>query len=141
MFEMNRTHPHLVDLFSIGRSYEGRPLYVLQVCKRCRERNAVHLICIRRFDLTDIVSCQLGNRVRSSKKAVWMDCGVHAREWIGPAFCQWFVKEVSTKHKCPALSPLKPRNSMLPVQASTSVCQVSTNLCLSSVSCPNYETS
>ncbi|GAA6085573.1 carboxypeptidase A6 isoform X1, partial [Tachysurus ichikawai] len=65
MFKMNQTHPHLVDLFSIGRSYEGRPLYVLQ----------------------------LGNRVRTSKKAVWMDCGVHAREWIGPAFCQWFVKE------------------------------------------------
>ncbi|TSK98395.1 Carboxypeptidase A6 [Bagarius yarrelli] len=65
MFKINRTHPYLVDLFSIGRSYEGRPLYVLQ----------------------------LGNRVRTSKKAVWMDCGVHAREWIGPAFCQWFVKE------------------------------------------------
>ncbi|XP_016409076.1 carboxypeptidase A6-like [Sinocyclocheilus rhinocerous] len=30
MFEMNRTHPHLVELFSIGQSYEGRPLYVLQ---------------------------------------------------------------------------------------------------------------
>ena len=24
-----------------------------------------------------------------------MDCGIHAREWIAPAFCQWFVKEVS----------------------------------------------
>lgn len=23
-----------------------------------------------------------------------MDCGFHAREWISPAFCQWFVKEV-----------------------------------------------
>lgn len=23
-----------------------------------------------------------------------MDCGIHAREWIAPAFCQWFVKEV-----------------------------------------------
>ncbi|XP_013856628.1 carboxypeptidase B, partial [Austrofundulus limnaeus] len=22
-----------------------------------------------------------------------MDCGIHAREWISPAFCQWFVKE------------------------------------------------
>ncbi|CDQ76375.1 unnamed protein product [Oncorhynchus mykiss] len=66
MFEINRTHPHLVDMFSIGRSYEGRPLYVLQ----------------------------LGKRTRSYKKAVWIDCGVHAREWIGPAFCQWFVKEV-----------------------------------------------
>ncbi|KAM9436723.1 carboxypeptidase A6 [Clarias gariepinus] len=71
MFEMNRTHPHLVDLFSIGRSYEGRPLYVLQ----------------------------LGKRAWASKKAVWMDCGVHAREWIGPAFCQWFVKEALNSYQ------------------------------------------
>ncbi|TRY57726.1 hypothetical protein DNTS_016594, partial [Danionella cerebrum] len=63
MFEMNRTHPHLVNLFSIGQSYERRPLYVLQ----------------------------LGKKTHHSKKAVWIDCGVHAREWIGPAFCQWFA--------------------------------------------------
>ncbi|XP_055072409.2 carboxypeptidase O isoform X1 [Misgurnus anguillicaudatus] len=28
------------------------------------------------------------------KKAIWMDCGIHAREWIAPAVCQWFVKEI-----------------------------------------------
>ncbi|XP_051543094.1 carboxypeptidase A6-like [Myxocyprinus asiaticus] len=71
MFEMNRTHPHLVDMFSIGRSYEGRPLYVLQ----------------------------LGKRTQLYKKAVWIDCGVHAREWIGPAFCQWFVKEALNSYQ------------------------------------------
>ncbi|KAI7792779.1 carboxypeptidase A6 [Triplophysa rosa] len=71
MFEMNRTHPHLVDMFSIGRSYEGRPLYVLK----------------------------LGKRTRPYKKAVWIDCGVHAREWIGPAFCQWFVKEALNSYQ------------------------------------------
>ncbi|XP_056104813.1 carboxypeptidase A6 isoform X2 [Rhinichthys klamathensis goyatoka] len=71
MFEMNRTNPHLVDLFSIGQSYEGRPLYVLQ----------------------------LGKRTRPFKKAVWIDCGVHAREWIGPAFCQWFVKEALNSYQ------------------------------------------
>ncbi|XP_077365413.1 carboxypeptidase A6 isoform X2 [Festucalex cinctus] len=65
MFEMNATHADLLDMFSIGKSYEGRPLYVLQ----------------------------LGKRSRPQKKAIWIDCGVHAREWIGPAFCQWFVKE------------------------------------------------
>lgn len=31
MFEMNRTNPELVSMFSVGKSYEGRPLYVLQV--------------------------------------------------------------------------------------------------------------
>ncbi|XP_056307037.1 carboxypeptidase A6 [Danio aesculapii] len=71
MFEMNRTHSHLVDLFSIGQSYEGRPLYVLQ----------------------------LGKRTRFFKKAMWIDCGVHAREWIGPAFCQWFVKEALNSYQ------------------------------------------
>ncbi|KAJ8277683.1 hypothetical protein GJAV_G00078550 [Gymnothorax javanicus] len=75
MFEMNRTHPHLVDMFSIGRSSEGRPLYILQ----------------------------LGKRTRFYKKAVWIDCGVHAREWIGPAFCQWFVKEALHSYKYDSL--------------------------------------
>uniref|UniRef100_A0A3Q3VSU2 Peptidase M14 domain-containing protein n=1 Tax=Mola mola TaxID=94237 RepID=A0A3Q3VSU2_MOLML len=68
MFEMNRTHSHLVDMFSVGKSYEGRRLYVLQ-------------------------------RPTGLKKAVWIDCGVHAREWIGPAFCQWFVKEAISSYQ------------------------------------------
>ncbi|XP_059900669.1 carboxypeptidase A6 [Gadus macrocephalus] len=71
MFEVNRTHPEIVDMFSIGTSYEGRPLYVLQI----------------------------GKRSRPQKKAMWIDCGVHAREWIGPAFCQWFVKEAINSYQ------------------------------------------
>ncbi|XP_024135976.1 carboxypeptidase A6 [Oryzias melastigma] len=69
MFEINRTQPDLVGMFSVGKSYEGRPLYVLQLGKR------------------------------NQKKAVWIDCGVHAREWIGPAFCQWFVKEAISSYQ------------------------------------------
>ncbi|XP_008937442.1 PREDICTED: carboxypeptidase A6-like, partial [Merops nubicus] len=65
MHHLNKTHPDLVHMFSVGKSYEGRPLFVLK----------------------------LGESSRPYKKAVWMDCGIHAREWIGPAFCQWFVKE------------------------------------------------
>lgn len=26
---------------------------------------------------------------------MWIDCGIHAREWISPAFCLWFVQNVS----------------------------------------------
>lgn len=65
MHHLNKTHSGLIHMFSIGKSYEGRSLYVLK----------------------------LGRRSRAYKRAVWMDCGIHAREWIGPAFCQWFVKE------------------------------------------------
>jgi len=33
-----------------------------------------------------------------NKKAIWLDCGIHAREWISPAFCLWFVQYVSTDY-------------------------------------------
>ncbi|XP_064363499.1 carboxypeptidase A6 isoform X4 [Dromaius novaehollandiae] len=65
MHHLNKTHSDLIHTFSVGKSYEGRPLFVLK----------------------------LGKRSQPYKKAVWIDCGIHAREWIGPAFCQWFVKE------------------------------------------------
>ncbi|XP_077657282.1 carboxypeptidase A6 isoform X2 [Ictidomys tridecemlineatus] len=66
MHHLNKTHSGLIHMFSIGRSYEGRSLFILK----------------------------LGRKSRAYKRAVWMDCGIHAREWIGPAFCQWFVREV-----------------------------------------------
>uniref|UniRef100_F7EVA7 Carboxypeptidase A6 n=1 Tax=Monodelphis domestica TaxID=13616 RepID=F7EVA7_MONDO len=66
MHHLNKTHSGLIHMFSIGKSYEGRSLFILK----------------------------LGRRSRAYKRAVWIDCGIHAREWIGPAFCQWFVKEV-----------------------------------------------
>ncbi|XP_024062819.1 carboxypeptidase A6 [Terrapene carolina triunguis] len=76
MYRLNKTHSDLVHMFSVGKSYEGRPLFVLK----------------------------LGKRSRPYKRAVWIDCGIHAREWIGPAFCQWFVKEaLQTYQSDPAM--------------------------------------
>nr|XP_060631420.1 carboxypeptidase A6 [Anolis sagrei ordinatus] len=76
MYQLNTTHSDLIHMFSVGKSYEGRPLYVLR----------------------------LGKRSWGYKKAVWIDCGIHAREWIGPAFCQWFVKEaLQTYQSDPAM--------------------------------------
>ncbi|KAK7879497.1 hypothetical protein WMY93_033793 [Mugilogobius chulae] len=35
----------------------------------------------------------------TQKKIIWMDCGIHAREWIAPAFCQYFVKTLLESYK------------------------------------------
>ncbi|XP_074059457.1 carboxypeptidase A6 [Macrotis lagotis] len=76
MHHLNKTHPDVIHMFSIGKSYEGRSLFILK----------------------------LGRRSRAYKRAVWIDCGIHAREWIGPAFCQWFVKEaLQTYRSDPAM--------------------------------------
>ncbi|KAF7649955.1 hypothetical protein LDENG_00133280 [Lucifuga dentata] len=63
---INRTtqdHPDKVKAILLGSSYEKRPLYALK----------------------------LSFNNRQNKKALWIDCGIHAREWISPAFCLWFV--------------------------------------------------
>uniref|UniRef100_A0ACB8GDX2 Uncharacterized protein n=1 Tax=Sphaerodactylus townsendi TaxID=933632 RepID=A0ACB8GDX2_9SAUR len=57
----------LVQKINIGTSYEKRPLYILKI----------------------------SNRDATQKKAIWIDCGIHAREWIAPAFCLWFVGHVT----------------------------------------------
>ncbi|XP_042369132.1 carboxypeptidase B2-like [Plectropomus leopardus] len=64
---INRTHQDnqdTVKVILIGSSYEKRPLYAMKL------------------SLND----------RPNKKAIWIDCGIHAREWISHAFCLWFVQ-------------------------------------------------
>ncbi|NXP45433.1 CBPB1 Carboxypeptidase, partial [Heliornis fulica] len=71
-------NPDLVSRSVIGETYEGRPMYLLKMGKS-----------------------------GSNKKSIFMDCGFHAREWISPAFCQWFVKEaVETYGKDPVMTTL-----------------------------------
>ncbi|XP_075056644.1 mast cell carboxypeptidase A-like [Mixophyes fleayi] len=44
---------------------------------------------------------------KSAKKGVFLECGVHAREWISPAFCQCFVnKAIRTYGKDKAMTKL-----------------------------------
>ncbi|NXK77392.1 CBPB1 Carboxypeptidase, partial [Amazona guildingii] len=71
-------NPDLVSRSVIGETYEGRSIYLLKVGKS-----------------------------GLNKKAIFIDCGFHAREWISPAFCQWFVKEaVETYGKDTVLTTL-----------------------------------
>ncbi|XP_066237070.1 carboxypeptidase B2 [Saccopteryx leptura] len=60
-------YPDMVEKIYIGSSYEKRPLYVLKVSRK----------------------------QQTAKNAVWIDCGIHAREWISPAFCLWFINYVT----------------------------------------------
>ncbi|XP_053316384.1 mast cell carboxypeptidase A-like [Spea bombifrons] len=65
--KMASKYPTLVKRLEIGKTFEGHPMYLLKVGKQ---------------------------KTVPKSKAIFMDCGIHAREWISPAFCQWFVKEL-----------------------------------------------
>ncbi|KAL2085537.1 hypothetical protein ACEWY4_018857 [Coilia grayii] len=66
---ISSANSNLMSRQVIGNTHEGRPMNVLKI----------------------------GKKTGSTKPAIWMDCGIHSREWISTAFCQWFVREaVST---------------------------------------------
>ncbi|KAJ6669403.1 hypothetical protein lerEdw1_008212 [Lerista edwardsae] len=64
-----KKNPQLVSRILIGSTFEERPIYLLKVGKES-----------------------------GRKKVIFMDCGMHAREWISPAFCQWFLKEATSSY-------------------------------------------
>uniref|UniRef100_A0A8C8Z5L6 Carboxypeptidase A3 n=1 Tax=Prolemur simus TaxID=1328070 RepID=A0A8C8Z5L6_PROSS len=64
--KMVAKHPEMVSRIKIGSTVEDNPLYVLKIGKEDKRR-----------------------------KSVFMDCGIHAREWVSPAFCQWFVYQAT----------------------------------------------
>ncbi|XP_018415910.1 PREDICTED: carboxypeptidase O-like [Nanorana parkeri] len=64
--QIKEAHPDLVTLNYLGSTYEIRPIYYFKI----------------------------GLPADKKKKVIWMDCGIHAREWISVAFCQWFIREL-----------------------------------------------
>ncbi|XP_072097941.1 carboxypeptidase A1-like [Mobula birostris] len=61
--------PELVQKLQIGTSFEGRPLYVLKFSTGGNQR-----------------------------PAIWIDSGIHAREWVSPASAIWMAKKISSDY-------------------------------------------
>ena len=60
-----------VSVETIGMTYEKRIMRVLKVCK--------------------------GECSNNSKPAIWIDGGIHAREWISPATVSFLIRELVEK--------------------------------------------
>ncbi|XP_051839648.1 carboxypeptidase O isoform X1 [Antechinus flavipes] len=71
MSQIEEKYSEVVTQHFLGMTYEARPMYYLKISEP----------------------------TSTLKKIFWMDCGIHAREWITPAFCQWFVKEILQNYK------------------------------------------
>ena len=41
-----------------------------------------------------MVSVSLDPFKKSNKPAIFMDCGIHAREWVSPAFCLFALDQL-----------------------------------------------
>ncbi|KAM4874151.1 carboxypeptidase A1 [Thomomys bottae] len=59
-------NPQLVSKIQIGNSYEGRPIYVLKF-----------------------------STGGANRPAIWIDTGIHSREWVTQASGVWFAKKIT----------------------------------------------
>jgi len=62
-------NPSFVSTYVPGKSYEGRDLRVIR-----------------------IGSAQ-------AKRKIWIDCGIHAREWVSPSTCNWIAYKLIEDYK------------------------------------------
>jgi len=67
MDSLAETYPTLVTIFHVGNSTEGRPLKVMKIST---------------------------GGAKSDKPAIWLDGGIHAREWISPATVTYMANEL-----------------------------------------------
>ncbi|XP_069763802.1 carboxypeptidase A1-like [Narcine bancroftii] len=69
MDSMTFEFPGLVKKLQIGKSFEGRPLFVLKFSTGGTQR-----------------------------PAIWIDSGIHAREWVSPASAVWMAKKITSDY-------------------------------------------
>ncbi|XP_025409670.1 carboxypeptidase B-like [Sipha flava] len=66
---LSEHYPHLVELLPIGKTSEGRQLKVVKISSGQTKENVV-------------------------KPAIWIDGGIHAREWIAPAVALYVMRQL-----------------------------------------------
>jgi len=67
---MAAQYPSLAETFVVGKTYEGRP----------------------------IKGIKIGETKQGTKPVVWIQAGIHAREWIAPASCVYVINHLLTNY-------------------------------------------
>jgi len=92
MSRLAEEHPQIVRLEQIGKSYENRWIYKIKVC-----------ICIYHIFIDGHKIFQIGKPKTFLKPAIWIDAGIHSREWISISTALYIINEVSIWFKNPQL--------------------------------------
>jgi len=70
LYNLANQHSEIARVFSLGSSYEGRKQ----------------------------LAVKLKGRWASNKKVFFMNCGIHAREWVSPATCMYIIKQIVSNY-------------------------------------------
>ncbi|NXY76077.1 CBPA1 Carboxypeptidase, partial [Glareola pratincola] len=86
-------HPNLISKIQIGQSYEKRPLYVLKVSTG--GNLALPSPGRARGSKPPPLQFSTGG---SNRSAIWLDTGIHSREWITQATGVWTANKIAEEY-------------------------------------------
>ncbi|XP_055370705.1 uncharacterized protein LOC129605151 [Condylostylus longicornis] len=69
----------IVELFHIGRSYEGRPLIIVKISLKENQLKK---------------KMKLKEKKKNRNSAIFIESGIYGREWITPATATWIINEL-----------------------------------------------
>lgn len=82
------TYPNIVELIHIGRSFEGRPLIIIKISFDSIDGE------LPRNNMKTKASQKNRRKKKTLKPGVFIEAGVHGREWITPAVATWILREL-----------------------------------------------
>ncbi len=89
------SHSNLISKVNIGSTYENRPMYVLKVNRsyayKLRLQTDIYVSLPDFFVYLQCIQFSTGGEKRP---AIWIDAGIHAREWISHATAVWLADRV-----------------------------------------------
>jgi murein tripeptide amidase MpaA len=95
---LERQYPSLLRISVIGKTHEKHDIKVVKIGLPV-DHNKEYGVASRNSSLNGS-STTAPPRVNISgrKDAIWIDAGIHAREWIAPATAVWIINELVTRH-------------------------------------------
>ncbi|XP_017402303.1 carboxypeptidase O [Cebus imitator] len=92
--------PRSLEMYSYNKYHPMAEIYqwMREISEKYKEVVTQHFLGVT-YETHPMYYLKISQPSDNPKKIVWMDCGIHAREWIAPAFCQWFVKEILQNYK------------------------------------------
>lgn len=104
MESLAKRYPNAVKVMTIGRTFENHPIVAIRLglpANHSVKSQAAPAAAAARSDSSFSNASRADDESSGSrnKPALWLDAGIHAREWIAPATAVWIINELASKHE------------------------------------------
>lgn len=111
MESLEKRYPSVVRVMTIGKTYENHEIKAIKlgipanVSLKSEVKYGSANLSSAAPAVGAVNSSETQTHFHSSssetkrKPALWLDAGIHAREWIAPATAVWIINELATKHE------------------------------------------